>query len=101
MVNLSFFHCGSACKETYASRMYDANLPILALYILNIYILIFQVTGPVCTMSSVDLQRMGSITYTLSVDDIGCLENLDDDAVASLGALMDRKSGICATFTFV
>ena len=38
-------------------------------------------------MSSVELRRMGIVAYTLSENEISCLENLDDDAVASLGRL--------------
>ena len=38
-------------------------------------------------MSSVQLRRLGIVAYTLSDNEISCLENLDDDAVASLGTL--------------
>ena len=47
----------------------------------------FQVIGQICTMSSVELRRMAIVANTLSENEISCLENLDDDAVASLGAL--------------
>ena len=50
-------------------------------------VFIFQVIGQICTMSSVELRRMGIVAYTLSENEISCLENLDDDAVASLGRL--------------
>ena len=50
-------------------------------------IFIFQAIGQICTVSSVGLQRMGIVAYTLSENEISCLENLDDDAVASLGTL--------------
>ena len=38
-------------------------------------------------MSSIELQRMGIMAYVLTEDEIRCLENLDDDAVANLGTL--------------
>ena len=50
---------------------------------------IFQVIGQICTMSSVQLRRLGIVAYTLSDNEISCLENLDDDAVASLGTLSE------------
>ena len=65
-------------------------------------VFIFQVIGQICTMSSVELRRMGIVAYTLSENEISCLENLDDDAVASLGRLSQwsqtQVSGIFSDF---
>ncbi len=47
----------------------------------------FQSLGDICDWSSSDLQRMGSVASALNENQIECLENLDDDAAASLGHL--------------
>ena len=68
---------------------------------MSVLVFIFQVIGQVCTMSSVDLRRMGIVTYTLSENEISCLENFDDDAVASLGTLSQWSQTQASVFFLI
>jgi len=43
--------------------------------------------GDVCALPASKLQQIGSVAYGLSVADIACLQEVDEDSVAALGSL--------------
>ena len=59
---------------------------------------LFQSVGDICQASEADLADMGTIGYAMSTDDISCLENLLEDAMAELGSLsMWKSEKVCAS----